>query len=183
MSALEQALTQIVKFLNANQVPYMVIGGIANLFWGTSRTTLDIDITVHVEEKKGSALIDQLKKCYQIRVEHPVSFIAETHVLPIQDQSGIRIDLIFATLPYEKEAIQRSKKVLVQGETIQVCSPEDLIIHKIVSDRTRDRDDVRGIVNACGSVLDRKYLDPVIKELAENLTKPELLQFYLSCFK
>ena len=161
----------------------MVIGGVANLFWGVPRTTLDIDLTVQLEEKHCTSFVKELKPRYRFRVKNPLSFIARTNVLPLEDPKGIQIDLIFAKLPYELRAIRRSKRVKVNGQAIQVCSPEDLIIHKIVSDRLRDRDDVRGVIESSGGRLDRRYLDPIVKNLAKALAKPDLLRFYQSCFR
>ena len=42
MSRLEQALVTVARFLEQHHVPYMVIGGIANVVWGRPRTTLDV---------------------------------------------------------------------------------------------------------------------------------------------
>ena len=70
----------------------------------------------------------------------------------------------------------------MHGEKVRICTPEDLIIHKIVSDRIRDREDIRGVIHSVGSRLDRNYLDPIIKNLAKILARPELIKFYRSCF-
>lgn len=183
MSALEKSLIHLARYLDSKKIPYMIIGGVANLFWGIPRTTLDIDVTVHVSPEASKTLIQMIGKQFRFRVKNPVAFVAKTNVLPLQDQTGIRIDLIFARLPYELRAIQRAKKVLVEGSQIRVCSPEDLIIHKVVSDRVKDQEDVRGIIQRFGSKLNRKYLDPIVQELAHSLVKPGLATFYKSCFK
>jgi hypothetical protein len=40
------------------------------------------------------------------------SFVRETFVLPAADtRSGVRVDLIFSTTPYEAQAIERSLRV------------------------------------------------------------------------
>lgn len=182
MTSLEKALFRIARILKARKIPYMVIGGVANLFWGIPRTTLDIDVTIKVQEESYLSLIERVKHDFKLRVDDPLSFIRRTSVLPIEDRNGIRLDLIFARLPYEFKAIRRSKRVRVHGEWIQVCSPEDLIIHKIISERPRDREDVQGIISLLRGKLDRRYLDPIVKELAKELAKPELLKFYRSCF-
>lgn len=130
-----------------------------------------------------SFLEQALLKITRILVKNPISFVAKTNVLPLEDTQGIRLDIIFAKLPYEFQAIRRSKPIRVHSEVIRVCSPEDLIIHKIISDRPRDREDVRGVVSSRRSKLNRKYLDPIVKDLARSLTKPDLLEFYRSCFR
>lgn len=38
----EKTIIDIAEFLKKEKVPYMIIGGIANLFWGEPRTTLDV---------------------------------------------------------------------------------------------------------------------------------------------
>ena len=182
MTSLEQTLVAVARFLRTKKIPYMVIGGAANLFWGVPRTTLDVDVTVQVQEDRLSALVDEIKKCFQSRVKDTQSFVAKMSVLPLQDASGIRIDLIFARLPYEFRAIRRAKTKRVAGESVRICSPEDLIIHKIISDRPRDQEDVRGIIERVGPALDRKYLDPAVKDLAREFAKPGIFDFYLRCF-
>ena len=183
MSSLEQALVKIARILRAKKIPYMVIGGVANLFFGIPRTTLDIDITIRLRENAYERLFKDLKKQYRFRVKDPMSFVAETNVLPLEDFKGIRLDLIFAKLPYELQAIRRSKSIRVYGEPVRICSPEDLIVHKIVSDRSRDREDVRGVISSHRSKLNRKYLDPIVQDLALSLAKPDMLKFYRSCFR
>ena len=50
MNLLEAALLDVSGYLSEQRVPYMVIGGFANLHWGRSRLTEDLDPTVHVTE-------------------------------------------------------------------------------------------------------------------------------------
>lgn len=160
----------------------MVIGGVANLFWGVSRTTLDVDITAQIDNDKIPFLICEAAKIFRIRVKNTQSFLAKTHVLPLEDLNGIRIDLIAAKLFYQREAIRRAKAMKVGKKSVKVCSPEDLILHKVISDRAKDREDVRGVIQNLSKSLDRKYLDPLVKELAEALAKPGIWKFYRGCF-
>jgi len=182
MNSLEESLLRIARILKANKIPYMVIGGVANLFWGVPRATLDIDITIQVPEDSQTVLITKMKRNYKLRISNPISFVQRTNVLPLEDKSGVRVDLIFAKLPYEIKAIRRSKRMRIHGESVQICSPEDLVVHKIISDRPKDREDVRGIISSVGKKLNRRYLDPIIKELAKELVRPEILKYYHSCF-
>ena len=161
----------------------MLIGGVANLFWGVPRSTLDIDLTIRLEEGASASFVSAIKDKFHLRVKDPIAFMDRTKVLPVEDSEGVGVDLILARLPYEFQAIRRAKNVRVCGETIRVCTPEDLILHKIVSDRVRDREDVRGIIRSLGTKIDRKYLDPMVSELAGFLSKKDLVIFYRSCFK
>jgi len=178
MTKLEQALVDVARFLVHADTPYMVIGGFANLVWGTPRTTQDIDITVLVEDESIPALIGQLASCFHVLPAEPVDFVRQTRVLPLATSTGVRLDLIFASLPYEERAIQRSRVIEILESPVRICSPEDLIIHKMISERPRDREDVEGVFRRQGSRLDFSYLDPIIRDLAEALARQDILVSY-----
>ena len=57
---------------------------------------------------------------------------------------------------------------------VQFCIPEDLILLKIVSDRSKDMEDVQGILKFQKDRLDYDYLEPRIAELAGLLEKPAI---------
>jgi hypothetical protein len=52
---------------------------------------------------------------------------------------GIRVDLIFAALPFEREMIDRAGRKPFRDRFIPVASVEDLILLKSVSLRAKDR--------------------------------------------
>lgn len=174
MTGLERTLLQIASFLEEHSVPYMVIGGIANLVWGLPRATIDVDVTVWVAEDDIPGLLSSIADQFKILVKDPLQFIQQTRVLPVQVPDGFRADIIFALLPYEQSAIERSVGQVIHGVQVQICSPEDLIIHKIISERPQDLQDVKGIVHQVGSRLDRGYLDPFVHGLASDLERPEI---------
>ena len=69
----------------------------------------------------------------------------------------------------------------VAGQPIRICSPEDPIIYKIVSDRPRDRENVAGIIRTQRARLDRHDLDPLVESLAADMGRPDLLDYYRHC--
>jgi len=54
---------------------------------------------------------------------------------------------------------------------------------KIISERDKDRGDVKGIIRMTGVELDREYLDENIKELSERFDVDEILEFYVCCWR
>ncbi len=183
MNALEQAVGLMARVLEEQHVPYMLIGGIANLVWGEPRATLDVEASLLVEDTEWPHLIDALRRTFRIVPKHPLAFLRDTHVLPIETAEGIRIDLIWARLPYEQKAIARARMEEVAGQRVRVCRPEDLVIHKIISDRSKDREDVRAIIRQQGSRLDRPYLTQAVRKLSRALDQPDLLTFLRACFR
>src|SRR6185503_1401403 len=122
--------------------------------------TEDLDLKVQMAEPSWSSFVDGLKVRYQLLAGEPLQFARETHVVPIATPAEVRIDLILATLPFEEEAIQRAIEIPLGRQTVRICTAEDLILHKIISHRVRDRDDVEGVIARQVASLDRTYLDP-----------------------
>ena len=180
MTAQESALVAIADRLERLEVPYTIIGGMANAVWGEPRATLDIDVTVWVDEGEITAVLVRLADDYKILAKDAVDFIQQTRVLPLESEGGIRIDMIFGMLTFEQVAIERSVIRNVAGKPVRFCSAEDLILYKIVSDRPQDLNDVKAIVGRSGNALDRNYLDPRIQELSETLERPEIRANYES---
>ncbi len=183
MSRLEQAVVTIARFLEENHVPYMVIGGVANALWGIARATLDVDVTVWVSETELEALIGKATQEFSSRTQDPIPFAKEFRVLPLETRDGMRVDMMFGQLPYERDAIQRALPQVIQGVEVRVCSPEDLILHKVVSERSKDREDVRGVILQQRGRLDRKYLDPKVKSLAGAMSRPDIWSWYEQCLR
>jgi hypothetical protein len=174
----ERTLAALAAALDGAGIPYMVIGGVAVLVHGVPRLTRDIDVTVLLPVSDVARLREALGPGFATLVDDPESFVEETRVLPVRAADGTRVDLIFAGLPFEEEAIGRAKPEELGSATVKVCAPEDLILHKILSSRPRDLEDVEGIVRARGDTLDRERLDRVIRALAVDLESPEILDFW-----
>ena len=178
MTDQEAALVLIAETVEALQIPYMIIGGMANAIWGEPRATLDIDITVWVNEQEIETIPERLSDPFTVLPEDPVDFIRETRVLPMETEAGVRIDCIFGMLPFEKAAIARSVNRSVAGKPIRFCTAEDLVLYKIISEREQDLRDVKAILRRRSHSLDRTYLDPRIQELADAFERPDIWSNY-----
>ena len=179
VTELESVLTDLAQRLHLEGVPYMVIGGLANAVWGSPRSTIDINITLVLDPSEVKRLLDALGPAYRSRTGDPEGFTVRTRVLPLRHAGGVQIDLIFALLPFEEEAVRRAVEVAIAGVPVRVCTPEDLVLHKIVSKRDRDRQDVEEILRRRRASFDRSYLDPRVHELAILLEQPEIEHLYV----
>jgi hypothetical protein len=167
-SDLERLLAALTAELGARQLPFMLIGGQAVLLHGSPRLTEDIDITLGVEP---DALPVLLKACTALGLTSlPVSvveFVAETFVLPVRHEATrLRVDFIFSSTLYERQAIARAHPVSIGGALVPFAAPEDLIIHKLFAGRPRDLEDVRGVVRRKGHALDWRYVERWAREFA-----------------
>jgi len=178
MNSLEQALIDLARILADNNIPYMIIGGMANAVWGEPRSTIDIDATIWLDEKDAEHVVTLMSGTFQPLVRDYLKFIHDTNVLPLKSREGVRIDLIFGRLPYEQEAIQRSVEMDINGVPVHFCAPEDLILHKIISDREKDINDARGVAVRRMKSMDLIYLESRIQELSNAMEKPEIWQLW-----
>ena len=53
---------------------------------------------------------------------------------------------MFSHSEYERQAIERVRRVPIGNSQVRFASLEDLVIHKIIAGRPRDWEDVRGIL-------------------------------------
>jgi hypothetical protein len=174
----EKTIINIAEFLKKEKIPYMIIGGVANLFWGEPRTTLDVDVTVKIKDENIPEFITKIREKFSILVSEPQKFIEKTRVLPVKVRD-LTVDIIFATLPYEEKAISRAVIRKVARAEVSICSVEDLIIYKIISERPKDINDTKKILTKQKKIINRRYLTPKIRELSESLNRPGIMKLYL----
>lgn len=162
----EQLISRIAAELRRAGIPYMIIGGQAVLLHGLPRMTKDIDITLGVDTQALDKVVTSIAATgLEIIPDHFRSFVEKTFVLPARHQeSGIRVDFIFSFVPYERQAIDRAKPVLLAGEPVLFATAEDVIIHKCFAGRPRDLEDARSILIK-NPDLDQAYVRRWLKEL------------------
>jgi len=169
-------LSHLARELDRAKIPYMVIGGQAVLIYGEPRLTKDIDITLGLnsdEVNKILAIAERLR--LKPLVDDPEKFVQDTMVLPLADEkSKIRVDFIFSFSPYEREALTRTKNIKIGKEIVRFASLEDLIIHKVISGRARDLEDIHNVLLKnphYDSTYIQKWLNEFDSSLAENFTQ------------
>jgi len=138
----------------------MIIGGQAVLLYGSPRLTRDIDITLGIDTDK-LVLIQKICSKLRLRIlpKNPEGFAEDTKVLPVEaTRLKVRIDFIFSFTPYEKQAIKRAKKVLLDGYWVKFASCEDVIIHKMFAGRAIDKEDVKNILIKNKTKIDYRYI-------------------------
>lgn len=172
----ERLIAGVSRALQAHGIPFMLIGGQAVLLHGEPRLTQDVDVTLGVApdrlpevlEAAGSAGLAPLP-------DDPEGFVGETFVLPCDEPgTGIRVDFIFSTTPYESRAIDRAVEVDIRDVDVPFAAAEDLILHKLFAGRARDLEDVAGVVRRKGEELDWDYLRGWAEEFAEIPGREEM---------
>jgi predicted nucleotidyltransferase len=169
---LKKLIKKIAKEFEKHKIDYMIIGGQAVLIYGEPRLTKDIDITIGANIDKYWDILNIVQNLnLKILPKEPYKFVKDTMVLPLLDEkTGFRIDLIFSSTEYEKEALKRVNKIKIGDTYVNYVSVEDLIIYKIISGRERDLEDLKTILIK-NKKIDEKYILKWLKEFEKILNK------------
>jgi predicted nucleotidyltransferase len=176
-----QLLERLARGLDQAGLPYMIIGGHAVLLYGEPRLTRDIDVTLGVDVDRLTELVALLAELRLSPLVEPASFTRRTMVLPCVDpDTSIRVDFIFSFTPYERDAISRAAVVRIGGTEVRFATVEDLIVHKILTGRPRDLEDVHSIL------LKQPHADLAairhqLAEFSQTLSQPLVEQFDALC--
>lgn len=161
-------LGALSRALESRDLPFMVIGGQAVLVHGQPRLTQDIDVTLGVDPDRLGTVIEIGEELELKPLPREVEpFVRETFVLPVfHEATRIRVDFVFSTTAYERQAIERAVRVALGGTQVPFATAEDLILHKLFAGRPRDREDALGVVRRQAEKLDWSYLDRWAREFA-----------------
>jgi len=174
----QRILSRLARELKKASIPYMVIGGQAVLLYGEPRLTRDIDVTLGI----GVDELARIKRVLpamrlKVLVKKDQEFVKRTMVLPAIDrESDIRVDFIFSFSPYERQAIERARDVKIGRTIVTFASLEDVVIHKVISGRPRDLEDIRSIL-VKNPKYDSDYISGWLKEFDQSLNQNFLETF------
>jgi hypothetical protein len=171
---LHGALRALVAALNELPVPSMIIGGVAVIAAGVPRQTIDIDAAVL---GRGSDLVSVIATLERHgiapRIADALQFARDRQVLLLRhDASGVTIEVSFAWLPFEEEALSRAIPTDIGGTTVRLARPEDLIVYKAAAWRDRDRSDIERLLVLYLDVIDLDRVRALITDIGAALDDP-----------
>lgn len=172
-----EPLVVLRKLLEKSGCQWMIIGGVAVSLLGKPRFTADIDAVLLIEDEDLPKFLKIAKRLgFEARIKDAVEFAQENKVLLLKHvKTGTNVDLSLGILPFEEEAVRRSKRLKIDNIAFNLPTPEDLIIFKAVAHRPRDIEDIAGIVKIHAKI-NKKYIKKIVKEFARALEMPEIWQ-------
>lgn len=172
-----ELLAELAVAMRASGLPWYLFGAQAAIVWGSPRLSADVDVTAAVAEL--DTFIENMRKHgFDIGTADRDS-IERHRVVPfVHRGSRILLDVVLAGPGLEEEFLRRAIAVDVDGTSIPVISPEDLLVTKILAGRAKDLEDVRGVLAERRSSLDIERIRAVLGLLEQALTRSDLLSVF-----
>lgn len=179
MTDLEEALLKVAAALDDAHVPYAVIGGVAFGLWGEPRYTADVDFVVGLNATNSPDAIKALGARFPLITPEARERLASGAHIQLAAAKGVTADLIPAAFPLYADVLNRAQRHEIHGVAVSFCSPEDLILLKVVSERPKDREDVRVVLERRVKTLDCGYIERSLEALAQEYDESAPLQEWL----
>jgi len=153
-----------------------VIGGIAVIARGVPRVTRDVDVAFSGAEVTLSGLLTDLDAAGIVpRIDDAIEFAAESQVLLSRHaKTGVDIDVSFAWLPFEMEAIAAASPAMLGAAQLPVAQPEDLVIYKTVAWRPQDQQDIERLLALHGARMNLARVRRHVQELGEAMEEDRI---------
>jgi predicted nucleotidyltransferase len=157
-----ETLRKLVGFLEAQRVPYVLVGGIAAGLQGHPRLTDDVDFMITLPSSKVSRLAEAAaREGFSIEPElAETQWLASGFVRMWFGPPGKQVaaDLMACNSDFLREASWRAQQTRCFGVQIPIATPEDMIIFKLAAWREKDVPDARAIFIRHEEKIDRSYL-------------------------
>jgi len=165
MNPVINSLLTIIDCLDAKNVPYAVMGGLAVRVHAVPRPTNDVDLTISIQRTKLEEWYEQLEQAgITVPIVYRNGWVDEVANMPLVklkiylDQTqGVDLDVFIAESAFQESLMSRRITARMEDRKISVVTPEDLILLKLIANRPRDLLDVADVLFVQGE-LDQRYM-------------------------
>lgn len=165
---LDDLLRKTIALLDRWKIPYLLIGGLAVGIVGEARATHDIDLIIAVPLTDVDSIAKRARAAGFSIANASLEEARMTGALRLI-WGGLHVDVIFTSTEFEQSAFSRKQRVQLAGCSIDVPTPEDLILLKLVPGRRKDFFDIESILLRHHGKLDLKYLEHWAQRLADEM--------------
>ena len=158
-NSLIKALKFICGYLNENEIPYVVVGGISVIAWGRSRTTDDIDFIIDHKKLDIKDFVSYLKNNnFFAETDDFIGFNSKDHCTIFYKDGLFRIDIIGVYNQDNQISVDQSTNIEFFGIKIKIDNPESLIAHKLLFGSEQDIEDAYAILIRLNNKLNKESL-------------------------
>jgi len=167
MDEFPEILQLVCKFLNENKIRYVIVGGVAVMYHGVPRTTVDIDIILQIEDEQISTFTDYLNsRGFSSSATDIIAAFAEnSHSTSFFKDTLLRLDIQGANSKFDEMTLDRAIEVNLFDTQVRIGSIEDTFVNKILFQGEQDLRDALGILTRNSENLDFEYIRSTCKML------------------
>lgn len=160
-----EAAVHFARALEAARVPYAIGGAIAYGFFGAARGTHDVDINLFVPGEGAGPALRALTGA-GLQIDEPLSLATAIERGDARGVfQGMPVDLFFNSIPVHDRAAARVRVVTLHDVSINVLSPEDTAVFKMLFFRGKDLVDIERLVGIMKASLDCAYVRAALVEV------------------
>ena len=169
MTPKENLTLRVADALALSRVPYLLTGSFASNYYGIPRSTKDADFVVQLAGGVGPEFAERLGEEFELDPQLSFETVTGTYRQFIRHRrSPFKIELFqLSGDPHDQERFARRREEHLFGRTVWLLSPEDVIVSKLRWARTRDQDDVRGVMAVQRGKLDWSYIEAWCRRLGK----------------
>lgn len=174
MGDLTTVIRDLASLFDQRQLPYAIMGGIAVRAYAIPRPTFDVDFTLAISRDRLPELFVAITDLgYTVPDQYGRGWVDEVGGMPLVkvrlylEGRGIDADVFLAETEFQQEVIRRRQVAEVEGQSLSLVSPEDLILFKLIASRPRDLIDVQDVMFTQGE-LDEAYMRRWAEPLGVN---------------
>lgn len=163
---------KITAALDRAGIAYMLTGSFASAYYGTPRTTQDIDMVLSATPAQLRAFVQLLPaEEYYADLDAALEALKRQSLFNVIDlASGWKIDFVFRkSRAFSEEEFRRRQRVHLQEVALFIASAEDVVISKLewakLAQSRRQIEDIAGVLRIRWDSLDRAYLEKWVREL------------------
>lgn len=165
-----EVLKIVTGRLESAGIPYMVSGSVAANFYAAPRMTRDIDIVIKISDKDTEKIFSLFSGDFYIDKEAIKNSLKSQGMFNvIHYEAIVKVDFIIRkNQEYRRIEFGRKRKIIFGGSSINIVSPEDLIISKLFWAKDSFSEiqikDVKNLIKTVDE-LDMNYIKSWVKKL------------------
>jgi hypothetical protein len=154
-------MCSVIDALEKEGIDYLLVSGLAVVFHGIARSTVDADFVVRLGTKKLTDVMRELGPGYELDPQQ--AFEARTgksyrHIQVLGTAFTIELFLM-GDDAFEREQFDRRWIVPIGHRQVAIQSPEDVIVQKLRWHRHQDLADAGKLIALQGKSLDWSYIE------------------------
>lgn len=186
---LKALFTYVVEVLERLDIPYMVVGGFAAIFYGEPRLTLDVDVVADMQSHHVTKLVQAFPiPDYYISEEGIRDSLTRRYPFNIiQPTTGAKLDIVpLPSDPFTLGAFERRQRLVYDeaGHSAAFIAPEDIVLAKLLAFRQTGSEkhlrDARGVLVTLWGKVDLERIKADAQALHINNQLKELLEIVRS---